>query len=144
MMLLTAIHGPGPSAVGYRVGSAICYMCEVACGYRISVTSDYAHWVNVVETMWPVFAHAVLRPVVEFHEAFGDVGRWVLSGVSHVVGQWHSWGILLHMLASKIGYELSGWPMAFLRIIATCARNEKWVRALWLANGLPRKIGCMS
>ena len=29
----------------------------------------------MVETMWPVFVYTVLRPVVEFHEAFGDVGR---------------------------------------------------------------------
>ena len=121
-----------PSVVGYQVGSAICYMCEVVCRYRISVTTDYSHRVNVDETMWPVFAHAVLRLVVEFHEAFSEVGQRLSSGVSCEAGQWHSWEIWLYMPASKIGYELSGWPMVFLRKLATCARKEKWLWAMWL------------
>ena len=58
-----------------------------------------------------------------------------------MAGQWHSWGIWLHMPANNIGYELPGWPMASLRQLATCAHNEKWVRALWLTNGISREIG---
>ena len=38
------------------------------------------------------------------------MGRWVLSGVSYVVDQWHSWGIGLHMpevcLANDIPEEI--------------------------------------
>ena len=49
----------------------------------------------------------------------------------------------LHMLASRIRHELYGWPMAFLRKLATCARKLNWVWDMWLANGIPREIGCM-
>ena len=36
-------------------------------------------------------------------------------GMSSVAGQWHSSGNWFHELASRILYELCGWPMAFLR-----------------------------
>ena len=42
-------------------------------------------------------------------------------------------------LASRFGNELYGWSMAFLRKLATCA--HKWVRAVWLASGIPEEIG---
>ena len=47
----------------------------------------------------------------------------------------------MHLLASRLGNELYGWPKVFLRKLATCAR--KWVRAKWLASDVPEKIGCL-
>ena len=109
--------------------------------YRTSVTSDYVHWVNVVEALWPVFVHAVWD--------------WWLNSMRHLM-MWASiircelcgWPMAfletwLHMLASRIRHELYGWPMAFLRKLATCARKLNWVWAMWLANAIPREIGCM-
>ena len=40
-----------------------------------------------------------------------------------------------------VGYESYGWPMAFLGNLATYAGKLYWVRATWLANGIPEEIG---
>ena len=48
--------------------------------------------------------------------------RWQVElGMSYVAGRWHSWGNWLPVLASGVGYELCGWPLAFLRKMTTCA-----------------------
>ena len=43
--------------------------------------------------------------------------------------------------ASRFGNELNGWPMAFLRKLATCACKR--VCAMWLVSGIPEEIGYM-
>ena len=43
------------------------------------------------------------------------------------------------VLAVRFGNELYGWSMAFLRKLATCARE--WVLAKWLASGIPEAHG---
>ena len=56
---------------------------------------------------------------------------WLANGIPEEI-----W---MHLLASRLGNELYSRPMAFLRKLATCARE--WLRAVWLASGIPEEIG---